>query len=265
MTTDSTPAPPPFSLLAADEPHPAVVTCAEGASPFFLTCDHAGNRIPHMLGRLGVTESELTRHIAWDIGIAGVAERMSDVLDATVVAQVYSRLVIDCNRDPLVPSSIVEFSEATPVPGNMNLAAEERRARQREILEPYHAVIAAALDARVAERRLTAIVAMHSFTPVYNGTERPWHVGVLYNRDPTFAKIVLDLLMLEIDLVVGENEPYSVSETTDYTIPIHAERRGLPHVELEIRQDLIAAEEGQREWAGRLVRVLSAAWERFSA
>jgi len=261
MTTDSTRETPPFSLLGPDEPAPVVRSRENGASPFFIVCDHAGNRIPSMLGRLGVAESELQRHIAWDIGIAPVADAMSQALDAALVEQIYSRLVIDCNRDPLVPSSIVEFSEATPVPGNMNILAEQRRARQTEILEPYHAAIAGALDARIAAGRATAIVAMHSFTPIYNGVERPWHIGILYNRDPSFAKIVLDLATRETALVVGENEPYSVSETTDYTIPVHAERRGLPHVEIEIRQDLIESEVGQREWAERLTRVLSEAWK----
>ena len=263
MTTDSTLETPLFSLLGPDEPSPVMITRADGASPFFITCDHAGNRIPHTLGRLGVAESDLGRHIAGDIGIAAVAERMAQALEATLVAQIYSRLVIDCNRDPLVPSSIVEFSEATPVPGNMHLAAEERRARQREILEPYHAAIAAALDARAAQKRPTAIVAMHSFTPAYNGVERPWHIGILYNRDPSFAKVMLDVVKREEALVVGENEPYYVSEATDYTIPVHAERRGLPHVEIEIRQDLIADPAAQRGWAARLARLLPLAAERL--
>ncbi len=265
MTSDSMPEATPFSLLSEDEPEPVVVNRADAVSPFFLTCDHAGNRIPKGLGRLGVPESELGRHIGWDIGIAAVSERVAAALDATVVMQIYSRLVIDCNRDPLVPSSISEISESTPIPGNMNLDPVERRARQKEILEPYHARIASELDRREKAGRPTVIVAMHSFTPVFKEVVRPWHVGVLYNREAAFAKIVLDLFRREGDLVVGENEPYFISDATDYTIPVHGERRALPHVELEIRQDLITQEDGQREWADHLIRILPEAWRIFGS
>jgi len=256
MTSDSTTEAPMFKLLAADEPDPVVVLHANGASPFFLTCDHAGKIIPKSLGRLGVPESELDRHIAWDIGIRAVSEQIAEALDATVVMQVYSRLVIDCNRDPLVPSSIPEISESTPIPGNMNLDPADRRARQREILAPYHARITHELEQRTEASRPTIIVSMHSFTPVFKDVVRPWHVGVLYNRDKALAAIFLDLLRRERGLVVGDNEPYFVSDLTDYTIPIHGEKRSLPHVEIEIRQDLITAEKGQHEWADRFIRLL---------
>lgn len=265
MTVDNMPEAPVVRLLAPDEPPPVVVEHDGGTSPFFLTCDHAGNRIPKALGRLGVPESELTRHIAWDIGVAAVSRQIADALDATVVMQIYSRLVIDCNRDPLVPSSIIEVSESTEVPGNRNVDLIDRIARQREILEPYHRRIAEALDRRAERGRETALIAMHSFTPVYKDIERPWHVGVLHNRNPDFALTVLALLKREGDLIVGDNEPYFVSDLTDYTVPVHAEGRGLPYVELEIRQDLIAHETGQREWAERLIRILPEAWREFSA
>jgi predicted N-formylglutamate amidohydrolase len=158
-----------------------------------------------------------------------------------------------------VPSSIPEISETTDVPGNRGLSAEARAARREKIFEPYHARIGALLDARQAIARRTVYVAMHSFTPVFKGESRAMQVGVLYNRDVRLAAIMLELLRAEGDLVVGDNAPYAVSDVTDYGVPVHAERRGLPHVEIEIRQDLIADEAGQAQWAARFTRLLQAA------
>ncbi len=177
-----------------------------------------------------------------------------------MIRQTYSRLVIDCNRDPNVASSIPEISETTEIPGNRSLDETERAARVEAIFRPYHNAIAAALDRRVAAGRASALVALHSFTPVFKGVSRPWHVAVLFNRDPRLAHALADLLRAEGDLIVGENEPYRVSDLTDYTVPVHGERRGLPHVEIEIRQDLITELAGQREWAERLARLLPAAY-----
>jgi predicted N-formylglutamate amidohydrolase len=243
-------------LLEPDESDPVIIRHADGASPFFLTCDHAGRRIPKTLGDMGLPAAEFDRHIAWDIGMAGVSRLVSDALDASLVEQVYSRLVIDCNRDPTVPSAIPEVSELTPIPANVAISPADRQARIEDVFVPYQAAIAGLLDRRAAEGRETLLVAMHSFTPVFKGFVRPWHVGVLYNRDPGLALILFDLFAKEGDLVVGDNEPYHVSDATDYGIPIHGERRKIPHVEIEIRQDLIADEKGQRAWAERLIRLL---------
>lgn len=247
------------ALLKPDEP-PAVVTLRPGgASPFLLVSDHAGRRIPRALGDLGVPESELRRHIAWDVGIEPVVRFMADELDAPAILQPYSRLVIDCNRPFHAGSSIAAISENTPVPGNVNPGADEIAARQREIFTPYHDAIAAELDRRRSERLPAFLVAMHSFTPVYKGVSRPWHSGVLYNRDSRFAAFVLRLLREEDAMTVGDNEPYTVSDHTDYTLPVHGEQRGIPHVAIEIRHDLIETEADQRAWANRMCRVLSEA------
>jgi predicted N-formylglutamate amidohydrolase len=251
--------PPP--LLHPEEPSPVRVLRPEGKADIVLTADHAGRAIPRRLGTLGLPQSELDRHIGWDIGIAGVTERLSEALDAPAIFQTYSRLVIDCNRSPEVPSSIPEISEATAIPGNRDLSAADRLARRREIFTPYHECIDRLLDAR-ADRR-TVLVAMHSFTPVFHGESRAMQVGVLYNRDARLARILLDLLRAEPGLTIGDNAPYSVSDLTDYTVPVHAERRGLPHVEIEIRQDLIADEDGQAAWAARFVRLLTRADRRL--
>jgi len=250
---------PLITLLASDEPPPFSVSHAEGASPFFLTGDHAGKRLPRRLGDLGLPDSELQRHIAWDIGAAGLARALADRLDAFLILQTYSRLAIDCNRPVDVPSSIVTLSEATAIPGNRDLPPADAAARAAAIFWPYHDRIVAELERRRSAGRPTVLIAMHSFTPAFKGVARPWHVGVLYNRDARLARPLLDLLRGEGDLVVGDNEPYAISDDSDYGIPVHGERRGIPHVELEIRQDLIADAAGQRAWAARLARLLPAA------
>jgi predicted N-formylglutamate amidohydrolase len=231
---------------------------AAGRSPFLLTCDHYGRLIPPSLGDLGLSEDELTRHIAWDIGIAGVAERLADMLDAHLIAQRYSRLVIDCNRPPGVKSSIPILSEATTIPGNEGLSHEMAEARRRAIFDPYHRCIDETIARRLHENRPTVLVALHSFTPVYAGIARPWHIGTLYHRDHVLPPLLLSALRAEGDLVVGDNEPYAVSDATDYTIPVHAEARGLVNSGIEIRQDLIGEQSGQARWAERLARIFGA-------
>lgn len=243
-------------LLAGDEVPPVLEGNADSKSPFLFTCDHYGRLIPRALGNLGVPESELTRHIAWDIGIAGVAELLAKDMGVHLIAQRYSRLVIDCNRPFSSPGSIPLISEATEVPGNGGLTGQQVDARRRAIFTPYHTRIEQALDARHARSQPTIFVSLHSFTPVYAGIARPWHVGTLYHRHTQLPHMLREALRAEGDLVVGDNEPYAVSDATDYTIPVHAEKRGLVNTGIEIRQDLIADEPGQQQWAERLARIL---------
>jgi predicted N-formylglutamate amidohydrolase len=250
---------PASTLLAPGDPGPVRVLRESGTSDFVFTADHAGKAIPRRLGTLGVAAEDLERHIAWDIGIAGVTENLSAALDATAALQTYSRLVIDCNRDPSWPSAMPAISEFTEIPGNAHLTEADRSARTKEIFLPYHHRIAALLDARAAIGRRTVLVAMHSFTPVFKGEPRMIEVGVLYFRRTKLATIMLDLLRNEGDLTVGENAPYALTEDSDYSIPFHGERRGLEHVEIEIRQDLITSPEGQAAWGDRFARLLTAA------
>jgi predicted N-formylglutamate amidohydrolase len=203
-----------------------------------------------------VSAADLERHIAWDIGAADVAIRLAAALDAFAILQTFSRLVIDCNRRPGIPASIVRISESTRIPGNEVVTVEEAAAREREIFRPYHDRIRTELDTRQAQGRPTMLISVHSFTPRFHGNQRPWHAGVLYNRDPRLAGELLRRLRAEPGLVIGDNEPYSVGDTTDYTIPEHGERRGLPHVGIELRQDLISTEASQSEWTERLARAL---------
>ena len=246
-------------LLAPDEPPAFQIVRERGKSAYFLTCDHGGNLLPRALGTLGLVPADLERHIAWDLGAAALARRLADALDAFLIVQTYSRLAIDCNRPPHSPSSIAPISELTPIPGNRQIAAADADARRREIFQPYHDRIARELDARKASARPTILVAVHSFTPIFKAERRPWHVGILYNRDTRLAHILLGDFRAESGLVVGDNQPYSVSDESDYAIPVYGERRSIPHVEIEVRQDLLADESGQTEWARRLAHALDRA------
>ena len=246
---------PPCPLLAATDPAPVCITRADGHSPVLLVCDHAGRATPAALGDMGVSPPDWDRHIAWDIGAAGVCAALAPALGAACITQAYSRLVIDCNRTPGHPTSIPPVSDGTPVPANVLLAADAAARRVAEIFTPYHEAIAGELDRRAEAGLPSVLVAMHSFTPVLAGMARPWQAGVLHNRDPRLSHALARLLTAD-GFLVGDNEPYQLSDESDYTVPVHAERRGLAYVELEIRQDLIASAEGQQEWAARLARLL---------
>ncbi|MGA7994274.1 MAG: N-formylglutamate amidohydrolase [Bradyrhizobium sp.] len=226
-----------------------------GRSPFLLTSDHYGRTVPRALADLGLPASEFERHIAWDVGIAGVADALSKQLDAHLIAQRYSRLVIDCNRPPGAASSIPRISEATTIPGNEAISRAATEARRAAIFDPYHRRIDEVIDRRLRDHVPTVLVSLHSFTPVYAGVARPWHIGTLYQRDTRLPPLLLKHLRAEPDLVVGDNEPYAVSDETDYTIPVHGEKRGLMNTGIEIRQDLISDPAGQKQWAERLARI----------
>lgn len=254
------PASAPVSVLAPllheGEQSAVTVERARGTSDFVLVCDHASNQIPRSLGQLGLSELELARHIAWDIGSAAVARRLSERMDAVLVLQNYSRLVIDCNRPLGSADSIATTSESTRIPANENLSATATEARVSQIFQPYHGEIKQILDARQRAGRASLLIALHSFTPRYHGTSRPWGVSVMYQRDARLGQTLLQLLRADEHLCVGDNEPYAVTDESDYTLPVHGEARGIPHVGIEIRQDLIAEDVGQTVWAGRLASLL---------
>jgi predicted N-formylglutamate amidohydrolase len=254
-----------FKLLAADEPPAVLETGREARSRFVIVVDHAGRRIPRCLENLGLPPAELERHIAWDIGALAVARQLAAELDSSLLAQNYSRLVIDCNRNPEVPSSIPTLSESVEIRGNMDLSEAEIAARRAEIFDPYHERLRALLDERQATGRPTILVAQHTMTNVFKGARREMHAAVLYNRDRRFAGLVLDSLRRDTSLIIADNEPYFVSDETDYTIPRHGEGRGLPHVEIEIRQDLVSDAAGQSAWAKRIAGALRDAEQAFVA
>ncbi|MDO5606495.1 MAG: N-formylglutamate amidohydrolase [Paracoccus sp. (in: a-proteobacteria)] len=242
-------------LLSDDEPPPLEIHNAGGAGDFVVICEHAGRRLPRALGDLGLPESELVRHIAWDIGARDIAVALADRLDAALFMQRYSRLVCDCNRRPEVAAFIPEISETTAIPGNAGLSDEARAARISEVFAPFHDHITGVLDARRAAGRRTILVTIHSFTPVYKGEARPWEVGVLYHRDRVLSPAMLELLR-QTGHTVGDNQPYRVGDDTDYAIPVHGEARGLPCVEIEIRNDLASRADAPDYWSALLADCL---------
>jgi predicted N-formylglutamate amidohydrolase len=241
-------------LLAPDEPSPAELFNEGGQAAILLLCDHAGRRIPKALGDLGVEPAAFERHIAWDIGAAEVARRLAVRLDAPLVCSSYSRLVVDVNRRPDDPTCMPEESDGTRVPGNCNLSAPLRAARVAAVHEPYHRLVAERLAA-VQARGVPAVISVHSFTPVFKGVERPWHIGVLWNRDGRLARPLM-ARVAELGVTVGDNQPYSGQDAHGYTLPRHVERAGIPHVLLEVRQDLIDTRRGAEEWSEKLYSAL---------
>ena len=248
-------------LLAPDEPPPFEVYKEAGAAPLLLVCDHASRFVPRVLGNLGLEEAELRRHIAWDIGIAEVTRGLADRLGAPAVLSHFSRLVIDPNRGLDDMTSIPQLSDGVIVPANRSLTAEDRQARFATFHQAYHGAVIRMLEAMIgrgaASGQAPAIVSMHSFTPVMKGVERPWEIGILWNRDERLPVPLMARLRAR-GLTVGDNEPYSGRDNHGYTLHIHAEPRGLANVLIEVRQDLIDTHHGAAEWADLLGETLQA-------
>ncbi|MCX5515588.1 N-formylglutamate amidohydrolase [Kaistia algarum] len=245
-------------LLAVDEP-PSADWQEGGDGPFLFVCEHASNRVPVALGDLGLSAEQFERHIAWDPGAAPVARGLAARFGGATVLQRYSRLVIDCNREPHLPDAITVLSEDTPIPGNARLSPEARNARIAAIWAPFHGAIDRVVNRRIAEGRDTILVTVHSFTPVYRGVHRPWHVGLISTDDRRIAGPMLTHLARGGDLVVGDNEPYSPKDNVDYTIRRHGRERGLPHVMIEIRNDLLHSSRDVDAWVQGLGDALTEA------
>lgn len=235
-------------LLRDDEPAPFEVIEAASALPLVIVCDHASRRIPRALGALGLATALLEEHIAWDIGAAAVARRLAARFGVSAVLAGYSRLVVDLNRAPEDATSMPAISDGCLIPGNLGLTPAARQERRRALFDPYHAAVDAAIAARATSAIAPVCLGVHSFTPRFHGTRRPWQVGVLWDADPRLAIPLLEALRAA-GLVVGDNEPYSGRHPADYTIDSHAEARGLAHAGIEIRQDLIADRAGQERYA----------------
>ncbi len=249
------PDPRPSRLLTPGDQPPLIVANPGGPAAILLVCDHAGRAVPQRLGRLGLPDEAFERHIAWDIGAGGLCWKLSEALDAAAARQAYSRLVIDCNRAPGREDLVPPVSDGTVIPANQGLEAADLQARIDEIHAPYHAGIAALLDRRM-DQAPPVVVSVHSFTPSMGGVDRPWHVGVLHAHDSPASARMLELLGAEDGLVVGDNQPYAM-DGIDYTIPRHAQARGLDYLELEIRQDLISDEAGQARMAALLAPLIA--------
>ena len=241
------------------------VVNADGTAGILIICDHASRRVPPEFDNLGLDETVLRRHVAWDIGAADVARRLAPLLDAPAVLGGTSRLVIDCNRTLDDPSSIPEVSDGIVVPGNKGLGPVERQRRIDSYFRPYHDEVRGRFDTFMARGITPTLVSIHSFTPIMNDFERPWHVGLLWDGEPGLAAALIQELGRNPTLVVGDNEPYSGSDPEGYAIRVYGQRMGLPMALFEIRQDLIDTHHGAEAWAhilhAALAPVLEAASE----
>ncbi len=233
------------------------VTNRAGKSPFVLVCDHASNYLPPQYGTLGLKDADMLRHIAWDPGALPVALKVAAMLDAALVEAGVSRLAIDCNRPLDAPDLIPEISETTLIPGNAGLSREDRAERIALSWQPFHDAIEALVDERLAAVRETWLVSIHSFTPVWKGVDRPWEIGIIHDDDERLSAPLIAALLAAKRFTVGENEPYSPADRVYFTLERHARSRGLPCAMIEIRNDEIADEAGQQQWADRLASVIT--------
>jgi predicted N-formylglutamate amidohydrolase len=240
-----------FSMIGAGEPKPFRVVNPKGRARLLIVCDHASRRIPHTLGDLGLDDLALKRHIASDIGAGGVAEFLAARLDAPAVLAGYSRLVVDCNRGLKDPTSILAVSDGEFIPGNQGLNEEQKAARARYFFHPYHDAIRRRIESFERRGMVPAFVAIHSFTPIFQNIRRPWQIGILWDQDPRIPVPLIKALRRQ-GVAVGDNAPYSGKAPADHTIDHHAEGGRLPHVSIEVRQDLIDTPEGISHWAGLL-------------
>lgn len=249
----------PIPLLSQDEPPPYEVVNPDGPSKFLLVCDHASHRVPASLKDLGVRREALLDHVGWDPGAANVARHLAAELDATLILSNYSRLVIDCNRKPGSTTSIPAKSDTVRVPGNEGMDEDSAKARAEALFWPYHRRIEQAIDERLAARRPTVLVSIHSFTPALQGKKRPWEVGFMYGRDDTLAQYMIAWTRAERpDLTVGDNQPYQVNDSVDYTVPVHGESRGLYAMIVELRNNEIDTDVGVTFWGAMLAAGLRA-------
>jgi predicted N-formylglutamate amidohydrolase len=229
----------------------------QGQGPILFVCDHASNAIPALHGNLGLSEDQRADHIAWDPGAAGLTQGLSDALDCPAILAQASRLLIDCNRHPDAIDAIAAISEATPIPGNTDLTQAQIAARIAAYHTPFHTAIEQTC-ARLGPQ-IRAMVALHSYVPVFHGQQRPWHLGLVYSADRRMADAVKAGLSVDPALVIGDNEPYSGQDRFYYTLNRHAQAHGLPCLMIEMRNDLIKNASDQAAWAKILAPMLNTA------
>ena len=229
---------------------------ADAPARTLFLCDHASNAVPAELDRLGLPDAEFDRHIAYDIGAAKMARALADEFQAPAILARWSRLVVDLNRGADDPTVVMKLSDGQIIPANRDLDHNGIQERLRRYHAPYHAAIGAKITDALAQGLIPVLVSMHSFTPRWRGQARPWHVGVLWDRDGRLALPLLERFRQEPDIVVGDNEPYS-GELENDALYRHGTMNGLPHVLIEVRQDLIAGDDGVRRWALRLKGALN--------
>jgi predicted N-formylglutamate amidohydrolase len=221
------------------------------ASGTLILADHASNAMPPEYRNLGMPAAELQRHIAYDIGVDWLTRALAARLDAPAVLSRFSRLLIDPNRGDDDPTLVMRLSDGAIVPGNARIDAADVTERMRRLSLPYHAAVASVIDTMLSAGTIPAVVSIHSFTPSMKGVDRPWHVGILWDSDPRLPMPLLEALRADPAIVTGDNEPYDGALEGD-TMSRHCISRGLAHVLIEVRQDLIAAEADAVRWGHRL-------------
>lgn len=222
---------------------------ADGPAPMVIICDHASNRVPARYGDLGLPPAAFEQHIALDIGAAAVSEILARRFNAPAILSTVTRLLIDCNRQFEDPGLTPAISDGTEIPANRDLSQAERETRWRLYHQPYHAVIAQTIDRKLASGRSPVVLAIHSMTATMRGIARPWQIAVCWDTDQRLSAPMLAALRARSGIVVGDNEPYSLDPNEDYSVPVHATRRGLEHLQIEFRQDEVAETVGQQRWA----------------
>ena len=251
-------------LIEASEGPAFVVRRPGGASDVVLVCEHASSIMPKSLGTLGLDQAALESHIAWDIGAMGVAVRLSDLLDATLISQRFSRLAYDCNRPTESADAYPERSEVFEVPGNRALGQQERSRRAEALYVPFHRAIETVLDERKTQGREAVLVTVHSFTPVYFGQPRDGFLGILHDEDSRMADAMLDAAAAAKLERVSRNYPYGPEDGVTHTLKRHGLTRQIANVMLEIRNDLVSGEDGQAVWAEQIAGLLRVAIERLT-
>lgn len=247
------------AVLPKDPVETVAAPSAGRTDGLVIVCDHASNAVPDWVNPLGLPPEDMTRHIAWDVGARAVTLLLANSLKAPAVLSTWSRLVIDPNRGEQDPTLVMKLYDGSIIPGNRKVEAEETERRIERLHRPYHVAIDNALDAQIARDRAPALVSIHSFTPqLRNRSPRPWHIGVLWDQDDRLVRPLLNRLALEEGIVTGDNEPYSGRLAGDCMWQ-HGTSRDIPHVLIEIRNDLIADAEGQYAWAARLAPLIEGA------
>lgn len=241
-----------YPLIGPGDPAPFSLFNPDGGARVLFVCDHSGRAFPERMEQLGVADWVLDKHVAWDIGSGDVAQRLAERFNAPLIRANYSRLVIDTNRPPDDPTLCTPLSEGIAIPGNMDMTAAQRQARIESFFIPYHRAVDEQLAAMQSNGGVPALIAVHSCTPVFAQVVRPWHIGVLWDKDPRIARPLLQQLAAVPGVCVGDNEPYSGRHPHDYTMDHHGEAARIPHVSIEVRQDLIDTEQGATHWAAVL-------------
>ena len=246
----------PYPLIGAGDAPPYLTYNSSGSARVLLVADHASPFFPAAMNQLGLEDWVLDRHVTWDIGSDQLTEYLADLLDAPAILAGFSRLIIDPNRKLDDPTAFVQVSDGISIPGNLALNAEQKALRVQSFFAPYHGAIARRLDEFHAGGTVPVLISVHTCTPVFAQLVRPWHIGVMWDKDPRIALPMMENLRKVEDVCFGDNEPYSGRHSHDFTIDHHAEPAGLPHVGIEVRQDLVRDSAGARKWAGVLAAAL---------